>query len=168
MQKETQTPTQPGRPSLQTTHVGPCMNPTHACMNQYTQIAIYIYSKPQLTSAAWSTRSRDLIPALATSQESNNKEEQKVKSCSSNILTQICTYECECASFEWTLEEGGEAQSHDRIHQGVVTRSTSLAAHPRRCRVCEATQDQQQRGLFLDKTQLVTPLSAKYFSLKNA
>lgn len=36
---------------------------------------------------------------------------------------------------------GGKA--HDRIHQEVVTRSISLAAHPRRCQFYEATLDQQ-------------------------
>lgn len=59
----------------------------------------------------------------------------------------------------------GEAQSHDRIHQEAVSCSTSLPAHPRRCQFYGA---EMCRGLFLDKTQRATPLSAKYFCLKNA
>lgn len=35
-------------------------------------------------------------------------------------------------------------------------------------RLRQINTEEKYRGLFLDKPQLVTPLSAKYFSLKNA
>lgn len=67
-----------------------------------------------------------------------------------NIQICMCTYSCVCRRGAGTK---GEAQSHDR--------STSLAAHPRRCQFYE-----KYRGLFLDKTQLSPPLLCKVFLLK--
>lgn len=70
--------------------------------------------------------------------------------------------------FEFKWKKRGKAPSHIRPHQEVVTRSQLTHIGVSFTNLRQINSKEIYKLLFLDKTQRATPVSAKYFYLKNA